>query len=247
MENINNTYFDGFYKDIWRDIIPAELTQREAEFMESYFQLNNGSSVLDLMCGYGRHALALGRKGIQVTAVDNLADYIKEVEGAAVTEQLPVKAIRADIAGFVHQGQADLAICMGNSLNFFSADEASLILQNTAAALKPGGHLLINTWSMAEIAIKQFTPRTWAYAAGMRYISECRYEFFPSRIEAEHLIIAPDGTTETKKGVDYIFSVGEMDQLLQAAGFQIREIYSIPGRRKFTVGEPRAYIVAQKK
>lgn len=247
MENINNTYFDGYYKDIWRDIIPAELTQKEAEFMESYFELDAQSSVLDLMCGYGRHALALGRKGIQVTAVDNLAAYIADVERAATAEGLPVKAIQTDVAGYIHAAQADLAICMGNSLNFFSAEEAAGILTNTATGLKTGGHLLINTWSLAEIAIKQFTPRTWAHAAGMRYISECRYEFFPSRIEAEHLIIAPDGSTETKKGVDYIFSVGEMDQLLQGAGFAIQEIYSIPGRKKFTVGEPRAYIVATKK
>jgi SAM-dependent methyltransferase len=247
MENINNTYFDGYYKDIWRDIIPAELTQKEAEFMETYFGLDTNSSVIDLMCGYGRHALALGRKGIRVTAVDNLADYIDDVKKAAAAENLPVTALQADIAHFVYDGQADLAICMGNSLNFFSAEEALPILKNTAAALRPGGQLLINTWSLAEIAIKQFTARTWAHAAGMRYISECRYEFFPSRIEAEHLIIAPDGTTEIKKGVDYIFSVGEMDQLLRDAGFEIEEIYSIPGRKKFALGEPRAYIVARKK
>ena len=95
MENINNTYFDGYYKDIWRDIIPAELTQKEAEFMESYFELDKTSAVLDLMCGYGRHALALGRKGIRVTAVDNLAAYIADVEMAATAEGLPVPIWRS--------------------------------------------------------------------------------------------------------------------------------------------------------
>jgi hypothetical protein len=37
-----------------------------------------------------------------------------------------------------------------------------------------------------------------------------------------------------------------MDVLLKEAGFQLKEIYSIPGRKPFTVGEPRAYIVAEK-
>jgi len=34
--------------------------------------------------------------------------------------------------------------------------------------------------------------------------------------------------------------------MLQFAGFALKEVYSIPGRKKFTVGEPRAYLVAQK-
>ena len=52
---------------------------------------------------------------------------------------------------------------------------------------------------------------------------------------------------EEKEGVDYIFSIAEMETMLNKAGFNLKEIYSIPGRKKFTLGEPRAYIVAEKK
>jgi hypothetical protein len=51
---------------------------------------------------------------------------------------------------------------------------------------------------------------------------------------------------EKKKAVDYIFSVAEMEALLDKAGFTLKEIFSIPGKKKFTLGEPRAYIVAEK-
>ncbi|MBL0273648.1 MAG: class I SAM-dependent methyltransferase [Chitinophagaceae bacterium] len=79
MSNINDTFFDGSYKDIWRKIIPEELTVKEVDFMLSYFNLQPGNKVLDLMCGYGRHAIALARKGIAVTAIDNLEDYTREI------------------------------------------------------------------------------------------------------------------------------------------------------------------------
>ncbi len=79
MSNINDTYFDGYYKDIWRSIIPEELTVKEVDFMQQYFNLDTGSKVLDLMCGYGRHAIALAKKGIPVTAVDILDEYIDEI------------------------------------------------------------------------------------------------------------------------------------------------------------------------
>ena len=33
MGNINDTYFDGHYKEIWKTIIPAELTGKEIDFI----------------------------------------------------------------------------------------------------------------------------------------------------------------------------------------------------------------------
>ena len=37
MNNINDSYFDGYYKDIWRSLIPAELTMKEVDFMHALF------------------------------------------------------------------------------------------------------------------------------------------------------------------------------------------------------------------
>jgi hypothetical protein len=81
----------------------------------------------------------------------------------------------------------------------------------------------------------------------MKFLTDSQYLFHPTRIEAETIIIAPDGKTENKKAIDYIFSVAEMEAILADAGFVLKEIYSIPGRKKFKLGEPRAYLVAQKK
>ena len=68
--------------------------------MMQYFNLQPGSKVLDLMCGYGRHAIALAKKGIEVTAIDNLADYINEINDTAEKEHLPIKAIQENIIHF---------------------------------------------------------------------------------------------------------------------------------------------------
>ncbi len=73
--------------------------------------------------------------------------------------------------------------------------------------LKPGGHFLINTWSLAEIAIKDFRERAWSEIMELKFLTESKFLFQPTRIETDSIIIAPDGTTEIKKGVDYIYSV----------------------------------------
>lgn len=246
MSNINDSYFDGYYKEIWKIIIPDELTVKEADFMFPYFHLQPGSNVLDLMCGYGRHAIALARKGITVTAVDNLPEYINEIKRAVEKENLPVNAVLSGALDFNTAGKFELAICMGNSLNFFNAADTVKLLKNINSFLKPGGQLLINSWSVAEIAIKNFKDKSWSQIGDMKFLVESKFHFHPSRIEAEHTIIAPGGKSETKKGIDYVFSINEMETMLNQAGFQLKEVFSIPGKKKFTIGDPRAYLVAKK-
>ena len=246
MPNINDSFFNGHYKEIWKTIIPDELTVKEVDFMIPYFSLQPGSKVLDLMCGYGRHAISLARKGITVTAVDNLADYINEIQQTATAENLPVKAVQSGVLGFSTEEQFDLVICMGNSLNFFNAADTLSVLKKAANFLKTGGYLLINSWSLAEIVFKNFVAKSWSEINGIKFLTDTKLLFHPTRLEAESTMIHPDGKTETKTGIDYIFSINEMEDMLQTAGFALKEVYSIPGRKKITVGEPRAYLVAQK-
>jgi 2-polyprenyl-3-methyl-5-hydroxy-6-metoxy-1,4-benzoquinol methylase len=246
MENVNNTYFDGFYQEVWRAIIPAGLTEREVAFMLQYFGLKPGDKVLDIMCGYGRHAIALAEKGMVVTAIDNLASYIKEINKTAAKEKLAVTAVRADIIAHELKDEYKLALCMGNSLNFFNAADLLSVLRNICNHLKPGGNLLINTWSLAEIAIKQFAPNSSNSFAGIEFVNQARYLFHPTRIETDSTIIFNDGKKEEKKAIDYIFSVNEFESLLHIAGFKLKIIYSIPGKKQFMLGDPRAYIVAEK-
>lgn len=246
MTNINNTYFDGYYKELWRSIIPPVLTEKEIDFIIPYFNLQPGSKVLDLMCGYGRHAIALAKKEITVTAIDNLPGYVDEINKTAADEQLPIKTICTNLVGFKTEGVYDIAICMGNSLNFFDAGDCNRILLNIADHLKPGGHLLIHSWSIAEIIYKSFSEKSWTIIDGYKLLTDAKILFQPARMEAGTTIIAPDGTTEEKKAVDYIYSLNEMENLLLQAGFVVKEIFSIPGRKKFTAGDPRAYIIAKK-
>ncbi|MEO5948613.1 MAG: methyltransferase domain-containing protein, partial [Chitinophagaceae bacterium] len=128
MSNINDSYFDGHYKELWRTIIPDELTVKEVDFMISYFNLKPGQKVLDLMCGYGRHSIGLAKKGIEVTAVDNLGAYINEINEILDKENLLIKAVKTDVINYYPKDKYELAICMGNSFNFFNEADALKLL-----------------------------------------------------------------------------------------------------------------------
>ena len=245
-KNINDDYFNGYYKDIWRTIIPEGLTKAEIDFLMQESNLQAGNKVLDLMCGYGRHTLALSRKGIEVTAIDNLADYVNEIKEVAEKENLPVIVLQENVIRFQLQQEYDLVICMGNSICFFNEEDYQKLIAKISSVLKKTGRFIFHTWMIAETAIKQFKENSWSYIGDLKCLYDSKYLFFPSRMETESIFIAPNGNTEIKKAIDYIYSLNETENMLNRAGFAIKEIWSIPGKKKFTLGEPRIYVVAEK-
>jgi SAM-dependent methyltransferase len=245
-ENINNHFFDGYYKDIWRHIFPEKTTLAEVDFIFDASKLNTESHLLDIMCGYGRHSIELAKRGVHVSAVDNLPDYINEIKEAAAVQNLDIDCICADILEMQIDKKFDVVICMGNSLQFFNEEDTLRVLTNISDHIKPGGKFYINTWSLTEIAVKNIKEKSWSRIEDFLLISDCKILFYPTRMEMNSIIMTDKGEREEKMGIDYIFSINEMEAMLNKTGFRLKEIYSIPGKKLFTVGEPRAYIVAEK-
>jgi SAM-dependent methyltransferase len=244
--NINNIFFEGSYKHAWKGISPQGLTQAEVDFILEIAVLKKGDKVLDIMCGYGRHALELARRGLEVTAIDNLQDYIDEIKATAAEEHLSINAFHVDVLHAKLEDIYDAAICMGNSLAFFDREDAINILKNISNHLKPGGVLIINSWMIAEIAIKHFREKDWHYAGEYKCLLDYKFCFHPSRIESEQTIIAPDGTIEAVKGIDYIFTLDQLEEMFNQAGLKTKDLYSTPRKRKFSLGDGHIYIVAEK-
>ena len=143
--------------------------------------------------------------------------------------------------------QFDAVICMGNSLQFFDEEDTLALLSSIALQLKQGGKFFINTWSLAEIVMKNFKDKSWNRINNLLFIAESKFLLRPARIETNSTIITEDGQREEKPGVDYIFSIAELEAMLNKTGFVLNEIYSIPGKKQFSFGDPRAYLVAERK
>jgi 2-polyprenyl-3-methyl-5-hydroxy-6-metoxy-1,4-benzoquinol methylase len=246
-EHVNNTFFDGYYKNIWRQVFPEKTTLAEVDFIINEANLSKGDRVLDIMCGYGRHSLGLARGGMNVTAVDNLSDYVNEIREKNKSENLNIDALCENVLELQIDQTYDVAICMGNSLQFFNEEDTMRLLSSVSSHLKPGGKFLINTWSISEIVIKQFTEKGWGRFNDLLFFSENKYLLRPSRIETTSVIIPNTGEREEKITIDYIFSINELESMLNKTGFRLKEIYSIPGKKIFTIGDPRAYFVAEKR
>jgi SAM-dependent methyltransferase len=245
-DNINNSFFNSVYKDVWKKLIPNGLTEAEVDFIMETAGLQPGDKVLDIMCGYGRHSIELGKRGIDVTSIDNLNEYIEEIKANAHQQNLPVRGIKAGILEVELQENYVAIICMGNSFSFFNKEETSQILKKLSLSLKPGGILIINSWMIAEIALKHFKEKDWFQVEEYKYLLDYKFHFQPNRIESEQTIISADGTVDILKGIDYIFSLDELESMFLDAGLSTKELYSTPRKRRFVLGDGRIYIVVEK-
>lgn len=245
--NINNHFFEGQYKNIWRDIIPPALTKLENDFFMETSKLDSSSLVLDMMCGYGRHALGLARNGVHVTAVDLLPEYISEIKKIAEEENLPVKSIVYDVMEFSTNDNFDLVICMGNSLSFFDAAGMEALTKKIAGCLKNSGKFIFNSWMLAEIAIQQFKEKSWGEVNGVKMLADCKFNFNPTRIETDTTIISPEGEIEKKQAIDYIYSFSEVVKFFENENLFLQATYSILGKKAYQFGDKSIYFIFEKK
>jgi SAM-dependent methyltransferase len=96
---------------------------------------------LDLACGEGRNAVWLAGRGWRVTAVDFSAAGLAKAERLASSRQLGVDWVLADLLEYEPgAGGFDLVVALYLQL---PADERRLVLGRAAAAVAPGGTLLV--------------------------------------------------------------------------------------------------------
>jgi SAM-dependent methyltransferase len=244
--NINDSFFNGLFKEVWKKTIPPGLTAAEVDFIISEGNLSAGNKVLDLMSGYGRHSLELARKGCRVTAIDSQEDYIRDIEEATREEQLSITSIHQDITVFETVESFEAVICMGNSFSFFDKSQTESIIKKIGNWLQPGGVFIMNSWMVAEVAIRHYREKDWYYVDQYKYLLDYKYCFNPGRIESEQTIIAADGTMEINKAVDYIYSIDDLDKMASKQGLIIKGVYATPRKKKFSIGDGQVYIVAEK-
>src|SRR2546421_12371271 len=82
-------------------------TEQEIEFLIDALALVPGMRVLDVGCGPGRHALALGRRGYDVVGVDHSAEFIRLARDAAATDALAVTFEELDVRDLDRPGEFD--------------------------------------------------------------------------------------------------------------------------------------------
>lgn len=243
-----HNFFHGLPQDAWKAAQTEEQTQLELELLVETLAFGPGDRLLDVFCGYGRHALPLARLGARLTGVDLAQDYTAELRAGA--GKLPVEVIAGDVLTVDLPGEFDAAYCLGNSFSFFPRPDMLAFLSRIAGALRPGGRFLAHTEMAAESVLPDYQARNWqpVGAGGDRlilFLVENEYDPLESRIDS-HLTYVRAGQTETRTARHYVFTVAELVQLLAEAGLTVIAGYGTAEGDPYALGDEGLYLLAEK-
>src|SRR5260370_35089779 len=90
------SFFDATYVAQLREEKPPAQTRREIDFLLRALRPAPGARILDVPCGYGRHAAALARRGFRVVGVDLSRAMIAEARRRA-PERPPLTFVPGDM------------------------------------------------------------------------------------------------------------------------------------------------------
>lgn len=157
-------FFDAAYVQTLRAQSPPRNTRAEVAFVLRSLGLPVGARILDVACGYGRHAGEFARRGFEVVGVDLSPHMIAEARRR--WRDVPrLGLVRGDMRRMSFRAEFDAVISMYTSFGYFSPAENRATLARMARALRPGGALLIDHRDPHHDAA---LPRRLWYRAGPR-------------------------------------------------------------------------------
>ncbi|HRN51756.1 MAG TPA: class I SAM-dependent methyltransferase [Anaerolineales bacterium] len=226
----------GKYAEYYNHIYANKPYKNEAAFVHTCLQrhtVGTTSSLLELACGTGRHALELEKLGYQILATDYSADLLAVAHSEAERHDSTVAFELQDMRELQLGGRTfDAAYCLFDSIGYVQTNQAVLqVLQNVHAALRPSGLLLLEFWHAAAM-LRAYEPErqaTWMLPNGElarksrttlhveRQLAEVSYSL--RETAADGSLLSEIQETQWNR----YFLVQEMALFLQSAGFEAVE------------------------
>jgi SAM-dependent methyltransferase len=218
-------FVDLFDEDYLRTLpfLTPQATQAEAEFVIDAMGLAPGAQVLDVGCGYGRHAMELAARGYHVVGLDLSTPLLVRGGEEAHRRGLSINFIRGDMRELDFEGQFDAAYCLFSTFGYFDDETNKKAIANIARALKPGGRVLIEILNR-DYVIADLPTRVWWEGDGCVVLEEVELNYFSSRIQVNRSVVFDDGRQLEQEISVRAYSLHEVGKLMHSAGFRVLEV-----------------------
>ena len=218
-------FFDDDYLKIYRPTFTAERTEAEIDFIERSLGVRSGASVLDLGCGFGRHAVGMARRGYAVTGVDFNPRYLEIAAEEARELGVSVQWRTADMRALGLQREFDAVYSYFTSFGYFGDSENEQVLREVASALRPAGRFLLEMMNR-DWLLTHPQQRTWTQRDdGALLMEETSLELASSRVVSRQILIDPQGGPQvTKEFFLRAYTCAELTALLARHGRRVIQV-----------------------
>lgn len=209
-------------------------TEQEVEFLCGALGVQEGSRLLDVGCGPGRHAVSFARRGLDVVGIDLSPDFIAVARRKA--KEAGVKAsffeMDAHHLPFEEEFQAAISICEG-AFGLGLGDLA--ILKGMARAVVPGGRLAVGAVNVFYV---------------IKHMEEGTLDPATMLYQETSEVIGEDGVSRRFEMWNSCYTPRELEWIANGAGLDPEAVYGVePGAYRGeapTFNHPELLLLAAK-
>jgi SAM-dependent methyltransferase len=236
-----------FFEEAWPKISQGFESEADAEseiqWILRHVQPPAGARVLDAPCGFGRHTLALARRGFKVTGVDLSEVELERARERARATGVHVELVCQDLRAIDFSEEFDLALNLFSSIGYFSDEEDRQLLERFCRALRPGGAFVLDTRNRDHHIRHYAEEEVWPVPGGTVRITH-RLDLETSRITSQWWLQEENrslGETRLR-----LYSPHELYRMLRPERWARVELFGGLDGSPISLDSPRIVLVAWK-
>ena len=238
-------FFGKDYLEVYGNLLTQESS--EAEFVIRALDLRPGDRVLDLCCGTGRHAVPLAKAGLRVTGLDMSEQYLELAHLASREAGVKVRLVQGDMREIPFIGEFDAVVNMFTAFGYFDSEsDDQRVLDGVAAALRPGGRLLLDLLNRDWVAANYVRSELREGEDGTIYQERREFDPVAGRNHVEFTITSPDGAERKTSHHIRLYVVTEISQMFDRGGLVLERSYGGYDGSLLSVEARRTILVARK-
>ncbi|MEY9948381.1 trans-aconitate 2-methyltransferase [Kitasatospora sp. GAS1066B] len=206
-------FFDQGFETTFRALGKYDTTTADLDALGAQPFMQPGASILDVPCGFGRHAGPLTERGYQVTGIDASAEQIDQAR-----QRHPKATFAQADMRTPPPGPFDVVLNLWTSFGYLDTpSEDQQALTAWASALNPGGHLVmeLTTRERAEYENRRAAEPISTKSVTHEGVTEDAWYDWEARIA--HVRYTRPGWSRTCR--TRMYSRPELHAMLTAAGF----------------------------
>ncbi len=194
-------------------------TLREVDFIEQELGYDHSTTILDVGCGTGRHAIELASRKYQVTGIDLSGDQLAHAKRKAQSASVEVEWLQMDARTltFDRQFGAAIMLCEGG-FSLMETDAMNFaILKNVVRTLQPGGRFIftaLNVLYPLFHSVKDFINDSSTNAKS----TEHNFDLMTFRDHSTYTVTDDDGRRKTLRCNERYYAPTEIHWLLDSLG-----------------------------
>jgi SAM-dependent methyltransferase len=217
--------FDERYLAFYEELLDPEVALEDVGFVDRALALPASSTVLDLGCGFGRHAVGLARRGHRVTGLDLSEPMLARARALAASAGVTVDWLGRDMRELGGLGPFDACICLYTAFGFFDDAGNRRVLEGVHAALRPGGLFMLDVSNPLAL-LRGWPLRSWRESPSGVRLESSRFEPLTGRVISRRTHFRADGgRVDLPETSVRMYPPHELANLLRETGFAIEQIY----------------------